>query len=338
VSEPSKQRRSSEEDGALVRALAQGDERALESLFERHLPAIYGLLRMVLPTGAETEDALTDTFCAAAERADDPRAQANTREWLATIALEQVERRARPAPPSSLDEHRARRGRPAEDEMTDFSLDCLAGINDSALAVIIRTLDLHQRQALVLSAIWGLDADRAAAIIGRPVREVEKLTRTALCAVSEKVAQHERRAEELKRQIGAVPYELRPLPVGNVGRGPEGNTEVVGTRVHFTPPPTMNIVTLMRQAAKRLADLFRRHRRNDFKPPDESGESAKHNKLDPTPSQRPFDKPDSTPTTRGHRSPKLTPGVAVYTMPRSTPTTQRLSSRSRPSAPSKRWN
>jgi DNA-directed RNA polymerase specialized sigma24 family protein len=329
------ERRPPPPDGLLVRAFAQGDERALESLLEHHLPAIYGLLRMVLPTGDEAEAALSDTFCAAAERASDPLARANVREWLATIALEQVELRARPRPPSSLEERRNRRSRAEDEELAEFGLDSLAGISDTALAVIIRTLNLHERQALVLCSIWGLDATRAAGIIGRSAWEVERLTRSALCGVARQVAKHERREAELKRQIEAVPYKLRPLPVGKVGRGPEGSTEVVGTRVHFAPPPQMNILTLIRRAAKRLAELFRRHQA-ELKSPDETGDSATANKLDPTPSTRPLDKPESTPTTRGYRTPKLTPGVSVYAMPRSTPTTRRLSNRNRPLPPTGR--
>lgn len=323
------------EEGLLVRALARGDRRAMEPLFDRHMPAIYGLLRMVLPTGSETEAAVCNTFSAAAGRATDPLARVDARQWLAAVALEEVGKRAQPRPPSSLTERR-RRNAGADEDMPEFAPRSLAGISDSALAVIIRTLDLHERQALVLVAIWGLDANSAAAIIGRPAWEIERLTRSALRGVAERVAEHERRGKELKRQIAAVPYKLRPVPVGNAGRGPEGSTEVVGTSVHFTPPLQLNLVALIRRAVKRIAELLRHHGRGGDLA-DEAGDGRDHaGTPEPTPSLRPFEKPKATPTTQGHRTPKLTPGVSVYAMPRSTPTTRRLSNRRRPLPPTGR--
>lgn len=327
---------SAREDGLLIRALARGETRALAPLLDRHLPRVYGLLRMTLPSGDEVESALTDVFSVAIERASDPLARVNPSEWLDTITLEQLESRARPAPPVSLDERRQRAGR--DDEIV-LDEDSVAGVSDRALATLIRTLDLHSRQALVLGVISGLDDASVARTIGCEHWEVAGLKRKALAGLAERLAEHERREAELKRQIAAIPYKLKPLPVGDAygkGRGPAGSTVVVGQRVHLDHhAPEQGILNLMRRALKRLAELFRRHS-TGVDLDQGSGQSSETRSPEPTPSLRPFDKPEATPTTCGYRSPKLSPGVAVYAMPRSTPTTRRLSNRRRPLPPTSR--
>ncbi|MGH2956874.1 MAG: RNA polymerase sigma factor [Solirubrobacterales bacterium] len=340
--------RAAREDGLLIRALERGDTGALGPLLDRHLPRVYGLLRMTLPTAAEVESALSDAFCEAAERASDPLARADPDRWLASIALEQVERRARPSPPISLEERRraahgaSRTDRPADaveaGEATPGP-ESLAGISDSALSVLIRTLDLHSRQAIVLGVIAGLDDAAVARTIGCEPGEVDGLKRKALGGLAERLGEHDRREEDLKEQIAAIPYRLRPIPVTDAygrGRGPAGSTAVVGDRVHLDRhAPEQGILALIRRAVKRLADLFRLHR--DAADLDHDvGDTSRQKTPEPTPSLRPFEKPDPTPTTRGYRNPKLSPGVAVYAMPRTTPTTRRLSNRRRPLPPTER--
>jgi DNA-directed RNA polymerase specialized sigma24 family protein len=338
---------SAREDGFLIRALARGETNALGPLLDRHLPRVYGLLRMTLPSGDEVESALSDAFCAAAERASDPLARANPEKWLAAIALEQVERRARPRPPISLAKRRRARavetdrGAPEETDSPDVVLgaESIAGISDSALAVLIRTLDLHSRQALVLGVISGLDDVAVARTIGCEPWEVDGLKRKALAGLAERLIEHELREAELARQIAEVPYRLRPVPVSDAygrGRGPAGSTVIVGHKVHLDHhAPEQGILNLMLRALKRVAELFRRHQEAVDLDHD-AGDSGHQKTPAPTPSLRPFEKPEATPTTRGYRNPKLSPGVAVYAMPRNTPTTRRLTNRRRPLPPTGR--
>jgi DNA-directed RNA polymerase specialized sigma24 family protein len=329
------QSNSASADALLIRALGRGDEAALRSLIDRYMPEIYGLLRMTLASGREVEAALCDTFCAAAERAGDPLARVDPGKWLAGIALEQVELRAQPSPPVSLEKRRQARGRSAPTEGADEDvLDdpaYLDGISDSALAVLIRTLEPRTRQAVALSTVYGLEDARIASAIGCETWEVAKLKAAGISKLLEMIDLHRRREEKLKSQIAAVPYELRPIPVGNAGRGPAEGTVVVGTKVHLEPAQPKGIVQLVRAALKRMAELFRRHR-DETDLSDDVGEGGPQKTPDPTPTLRPFEKPGSTPTTRGYRNPKLSPGVAVYTMPRGTPTTRRLSNPRRPSS------
>jgi DNA-directed RNA polymerase specialized sigma24 family protein len=318
-------------DALLVRAVGRGDEAALRSLVDRYLPEIYGLLRMTLPSAEEVEHALCDAFCVAVERADDPLARVDPGKWLAGIALEQVELRAQPSPPVSLEKRRqARTSGPQREEEVLDDPEYLEGISDSALAVLIRTLEPRTRQAVVLGLVYGLEDARIAHAIGCETWEVEKLRTGGIAELSRKIAAHRTREEKLKSQIAAVPYKLRPIPVGNARGGPAEGTVVVGTKVHLEPAQPKGIVQLVRAALKRMAELFRRHR-DERDLSDDVGEGGPQKTPDPTPTLRPFEKPGSTPTTRGYRSPKLSPGVAVYTMPRGTPTTRRLSNPRRPS-------
>jgi RNA polymerase sigma-70 factor, ECF subfamily len=328
VSQPN----SASPDALLIRALGRGDESALRSLIDRYMPEIYGLLRMTLASGLEVEAALCDTFCAAAERAGDPLARVDPGRWLAGIALEQVEQRAQPNPPVSLEQRRQERGRSAPEEGDGLDDPAyLDGISDSALAVLIRTLEPRARQAVVLSTVYGLEDGRIATAIGCEIWEVARLRSAGISKLLEMIDLHRRREERLKSQIAAVPYELRPIPVGQAGRGPAEGTVVVGTKVHLEPVQPKGIVHLVRAALKRVAELFRRHR-HETDLSDDVGEGGPQKAPEPTPTLRPFEKPGSTPTTRGYRNPKLSPGVAVYTMPRGTPTTRRISNPRRPSS------
>jgi DNA-directed RNA polymerase specialized sigma24 family protein len=324
---------SASADALLIRALGRGDEAALRSLIDRYMPEIYGLLRMTLPSGQEVEAALCDTFCLAAERSADPLARVDPGKWLAGIALEQVEQRAQPSPPVSLEKRRQARDRTAADTDGDVLDDpaYLDGISDSALAVLIRTLEPRARQAVVLSTVYGLEDGRIASAIGCETWEVAKLREAGVSQLLGTIDLHRRREERLKSQIAAVPYQLRPIPVGNAGRGPAEGTVIVGTKVHLEPVQPKGIVQLVRAALKRITELFHRHRHEgDLN--DEAGNSSSKKSPEPTPSLQPFEKPPSTPTTRGYRTPKLSPGVAVYTMPRGTPTTRRISNPRRPSS------
>jgi RNA polymerase sigma factor (sigma-70 family) len=73
-------------DAALGAALHQGDDGALASLYDRHLPAIYDFLARYLRDPNSAEDLAQTTFVRAWERRETLRNPDGVRAWLFTIA------------------------------------------------------------------------------------------------------------------------------------------------------------------------------------------------------------------------------------------------------------
>ena len=75
-----------EGDRELVeRFCAGGDEAAFRSLYARHSPAVYALLRRLV--GPDAEDTLQETWMRAARRLSTFRGESAVRTWLFAIAL-----------------------------------------------------------------------------------------------------------------------------------------------------------------------------------------------------------------------------------------------------------
>jgi len=87
-----------ESDEELMRAVAQGDERALASLVERHAARIHAFLARVLGDRDDADDLLQDTWMRVARGARGFDASRKVRPWLygiaANLARDQHRRRA----------------------------------------------------------------------------------------------------------------------------------------------------------------------------------------------------------------------------------------------------
>lgn len=75
-----------EGDQALAAAFLAGDERAFRALYERHSPALYGLLLRCVGA-SDAADALQETWLRAARGLDGFRWEGALRTWLTGIAL-----------------------------------------------------------------------------------------------------------------------------------------------------------------------------------------------------------------------------------------------------------
>lgn len=317
------------EDALLVRGLAKGDVGAVSRLLEAHLDRLYGLLRLVLPTSAEVEAALCETFAAATRSAGEPLSRRDPGRWLTQLTLEQIRTRTSDNAPVYLRERRGVGVDPARssarsqggDPERDLDLvEVLEGITDRSLAVLIRTVGLQPRRALVLGEICGLDDEEVAGAIGCRAAEVRALKTEAVAALRGSLVEHARREEELKRRIAAVPYHLRPLG----GPGPDGDTVIRGTEVYLEPRRPMSLMAIVRRFIERLLGRLR-HRHDELETNDVGGPEGRTGIPEPTPTLRPFEKPKPTPSIEGFRQPELTPGIATYATPKKTPSTRRIS-------------
>lgn len=317
-----------------------------QALLARDGNWLYGLLRLLLPGAPEAERALVEVLSLATARADRSEAMSE-REWLMRLVLERLTARtqrhapsANGRPPESGAAERPARGNSlwavegGDEGAVRLDPRTLEGVNDKALATLVRALPLPQRQAVVLRVICRLYREPIAGALDLDPAEVDELARGGVAAIEERIAEHQARDEQLRRELWeANPYRLRPIngmsPIG--GRQPNFSTVVKGTEV-FIAPSTPGLLVMLLRAFKAILDLFKRHD-EELDLDEDVGNAKSPRTPDATPGQRQFERPKRTPSLTDYRTPRLTPGVAVYAMPRSTPTTQRLSNPHRPIPP-----
>ena len=74
-------------DLSLLKAVAQGDETALEELMKAHMPSVHAVARRLLGDDAYADDAAQETFLAVWRCAKSFRGDAPGRAWILRIAL-----------------------------------------------------------------------------------------------------------------------------------------------------------------------------------------------------------------------------------------------------------
>ena len=154
-----------EDDERLAgRCGAEGDARALETLFRRHIEATYGFARRFLPTREDAEEAASETWLRAgrALRAGGFRGESRFKTWLLGIArLVCLERLRQPRLPTlSLSGL-------AETDRGDWVLFAPERDLVSDLEEALAALTDDHRLVLTLCDLQGLTAAEAAPILGR---------------------------------------------------------------------------------------------------------------------------------------------------------------------------
>lgn len=84
---------------ALVAAARNGDEAAVRELVRRFNPRLFRIARGIVPSDAEAEDVVQDTYLAAFTRLSEFRGEARFSTWLTRIALNNARMRARRSRP-----------------------------------------------------------------------------------------------------------------------------------------------------------------------------------------------------------------------------------------------
>lgn len=170
------------QDEALIAAVARGDRRAFETLYDRYAPAVYGLALRMLRDREAAEEAVQEIFWRIWQRAasfDQRRAFAP---WLFGIAHNYC-----------IDELRRRRARPQavrEDEDHPILTTIPDGVDISETAVLaeqrqavqqaLQQLPDEQREALELAYFGGLTQQEIAARLGNPLGTVKTRMRLGL--------------------------------------------------------------------------------------------------------------------------------------------------------------
>ena len=171
------------EDEALVRRMAEGDERALGALYDRWSPVVHGIVARLLRQPDDVEDVVEETFWQAwrqAARFDRTRGAVQT--WLLTIARSRALDRVRAL--------RRRREEPLEgdDGQTvvqqaaegDPGLDAEASERRRIVVAALAGLPAEQREALELGYFGGLSQTEIAERTGQPLGTVKTRMRLAM--------------------------------------------------------------------------------------------------------------------------------------------------------------
>ena len=174
---------SGREDAALVRAMADGDDRALGALYDRWQGIVFGVVARILRQPNDIEDVVEETFWQAwrqASRFDPARGAVQT--WLLTIARSRALDRARAL--------RRRRESPIEGDdgevvvqqvaPDDPGLDAEAAERRRVVTAALAQLPVEQREALELGYYGGLSQSEIAERTGQPLGTVKTRMRLAM--------------------------------------------------------------------------------------------------------------------------------------------------------------
>lgn len=144
------------DDDMLVRKAVDGDRRAFESIYRRHVGSVYGLCRRLTNSVADAEDCTQDTFVKAWQRLDGFRGDSALGTWLHSIAVHECLGRQRKA-------KRERRHL----EVVSMPTSHAAGPDGQLeeLEKAVAKLPTGARNVFVLLAVYGYSHEEAAAIL-----------------------------------------------------------------------------------------------------------------------------------------------------------------------------
>lgn len=168
-----------ESDVELVRAIAQGDEQALATLYDRHGPTLFGLLLRILNDRSEAEDVLQDVFVQVWQEAcrfDESRGRPFT--WLVTIARSRAIDRVRAR--GSRDRKESEASRTSWEAVYDIADDAIRSEESEMIHRALNEIPEEQREVLLLAYFQGLSQSEIAARTGAPLGTIKTRMRAGI--------------------------------------------------------------------------------------------------------------------------------------------------------------
>ena len=169
-----------EDAGRLLRAVALGDERAFERLYDLVAPRVYGLIRRVLRDPAQAEEVAQEVLVEVwrnAARFDPARGSATS--WVFTIAHRRVVDRVRAE--QSAAERQLRVGAANLDTPYDVVADEVGGrLERQQVRHCLDDLTELQREAVTLAFYQGHTYPQVAELLGAPLPTIKTRMRDGL--------------------------------------------------------------------------------------------------------------------------------------------------------------
>ena len=178
---------ASETDEVLIRAIANGDTRALSALYDRHAPLMLGLARRIVGGKPEAEDIVHDVFVESWRRAADYDEQrGSVKAWLLlrtrsrAIDFRKSAGVARTVPTGDSDWLAS---------LVDPRGDASEAPDRERLRRLLSALNVEQREVLLLGYFEGLSSSEIATKIGIPIGTVKSRVAAALTALRQALSQ-----------------------------------------------------------------------------------------------------------------------------------------------------
>jgi RNA polymerase sigma-70 factor (ECF subfamily) len=186
-------------DRALLAGIAARDASALEKLYLRHAPALFGLCLRILGDRGEAEEVLEDVFFELWERSDrfDP-GRSTPLAYLTTLArsraIDRLRRQIRRISVLDIARSPAETREPATDGETPLEA-AQGGERRRLVAALLEALDEEERRVLELSFFAGLSHSEIAARLEQPLGTVKTRIRRALVRLRDRLEERVRGAE-----------------------------------------------------------------------------------------------------------------------------------------------
>jgi len=179
-------------DRSCMDRLRAGDTKALEELYDRHTPLLYGVVLRIVGRAQDAEEVLQDTWLQAWKRSETWEPERGTvTAWLLTLARSRAIDRIR----SVASRRRAEAVAPPPDPPGPGN-EPAAGAARSQLreqvSAALATLTPSQREVLLLAYFGGLSQSEIAERVGVPLGTVKSWTRQGLMRLRESVPQEDR--------------------------------------------------------------------------------------------------------------------------------------------------
>ena len=174
-------------DRSCMDRLCAGDTKALEELYDRHTPMLYGLVLGIVGRVLDAEEVLQDTWLQAWRRAETWEPSRGTvAAWLLTLARSRAIDRIR----SLASRRRAESAAPPPDPSAPGDEPAASAARrqlHERMSAALATLTAQQREVLVLAYFGGLSQSEIATRVGAPLGTVKSWTRQGLMRLRESV-------------------------------------------------------------------------------------------------------------------------------------------------------
>jgi RNA polymerase sigma-70 factor (ECF subfamily) len=171
-------------DAELLRRIADGDEEALASLYDRYKAILFSLILRILHSRSEAEDILQDVFIQVWNKAanfDEARGRPFT--WLATLSRSRAIDRLRQL--GSRERTATEASREATDILVDAEEDAIKSEQSAVVREALSQLPEEQRRTLLLAYFDGLTQTEIAEKLQTPLGTVKTRMRSGMIKLRE---------------------------------------------------------------------------------------------------------------------------------------------------------
>jgi RNA polymerase sigma-70 factor (ECF subfamily) len=177
-------RRAAPDDRALLARVAEGDSRALDTLYDRYSRVVYGVALRILGQAELAEDVVQETFWRVWRRSRTFQSgRGQVASWIFGIAhnlsVDELRRqRSRPRPVYDTDETPVLRD--IEDDRMDVAAEAIENERGRLISAALQQISAEQREAIELAYFGGLSQSEIAERLHSPIGTIKTRIRLGL--------------------------------------------------------------------------------------------------------------------------------------------------------------